>query len=135
MAKYAKLFGYAQQLHISIDELRLIAAEVTGKESLRSLSDGQLRRMENKLKYRIRYNYKTKRDQVRRDFERSETLTSEQFGYLTDLITAVFGNIQQFRSWLGHYFLLSHERYLNSIQARKIIKALENMRKRNFKTA
>lgn len=131
--KFATLFGLAKQLGMSIEELRLGATGWTGEASLRSLKTKQLREYEQKLKAEISQRFKTKRAGIQQDFESNALLTQTQRNYLIDLITFVFNDMTQFRTWLRRFFSpLQSERFLDRPQAQRVMKALAEMKKRKY---
>ena len=131
--RFSNLFGYAKELKIDKDRLSEGAAEWTGKPSLCSLNAVQIRQYENALRARVQTAWHSHRRSVASQFERHATLTAEQYTILIDLITAVFGDLLLFRSWLTRYFMLNSESFIDSGRCRAIVVALQDMRSCRWK--
>lgn len=135
--RFKKLFAIGKELGMDIELLREGASEWTGKPSLRSLNNMQLLEYTKKLEAAKKKAYYARKKAITSQFQINEILTPNQRQYLIDLIVAVFRDIHQFRSWLKNYFQaagIQHERYLSTTQARKVITALADMKKRRFRT-
>ena len=132
--KFSRLFGLAKELNMDIEDLRTGAFGYTGIASLRSLNFSQLKDYENNLRELKRNRYAGRKKAIEQQFERNGFLSDDQTNYLIDLIAYIFQNIYQFRKWMGKYFggVAYTERFLDASSAQKIIKALEEMRKRGY---
>lgn len=132
--KYSKLFAIGKLLNMGINELRYIAEDYTGKQSLRSLSNAQLTDFENMLQRKLDREDARLRQKVLATYEENGVILQEQRDFLVDLIVFVFrGDIRKFRSWLEHYFQRSSERFLTPDIAIKIIDALNHMKSRKVR--
>ena len=59
--------------------------------------------------------------------------TTRQLGYIEDLVNQIFGADQpRFRHWLEHYFKVTHTRFLQAHDARRVIDALKAMQGRGY---
>lgn len=133
--QYQTLFGLAKELGLSKETISDGAAQWTGVASLKSLSKSQLKSYEMKLRRMRTSLTERRRAQVAEVFERNGTLSQQQFVFITDLVAAVFnGDIAKFRAWLKEFFVLDSERFIDKFTVRKVIKALQAMRARGFKT-
>lgn len=132
--RYYKLFAIARELQLDIDELRDGAAQLTGKPSLRSLSNQQLIQYIKNLNYIVTQKKKKIHKDVTDSFQKNEILTHDQIKFLIDLICHIFKGMPDFREFLNHYYQISHERFLTTKEASKIIKALMDMRARGYTT-
>lgn len=132
---YQNIFGLAKELGLDKETVSQGAAQWTGVASLKSLSKSQLRAYEIKLR-RMRTSLTDgRRAHVSQAFERSGVMSQQQFVFITDLVANVFnGDIAKFRTWLKDFFLLDSERFMDKSTIRKVIKALQAMRARGFKT-
>lgn len=132
-APFKNLFGLAKELGMTKDQLSDGAAQWTGQNSLRSLSPAQIRQYEYRLKQQVKGLRRARVAAVESQFERNEFMKPAQQTYMIDLILSTFGGLAKFRIWLSKYFEISSERFLTVPQTRKVIVALEDMRRRGFK--
>lgn len=132
--RFAKLFALAKELGMTKELLSAGAAQWTGQASLRSLNGRQLAEYEKGMEMRKRQNYLRRRAAIAKSFQENEFVVAEQRRYLIDLISSVFQDIEVFREWFDRCFAHANERFLSSIEATRVIKALNDMRKRGFKT-
>jgi len=132
-APFKNLFGLAKELGMTKDQLSDGAAQWTGQNSLRSLSPAQIRQYEYRLKLQVKGLRRARVAAVEAQFERNEFMKPAQRTYMIDLILSTFGGLVKFRIWLSKYFEISSERFLTVPQTRKVIVALEDMRRRGFK--
>lgn len=132
-APFKNLFGLAKELGMTKDQLSDGAAQWTGESSLRSLSPAQIRQYETRLKLQVKGLRRARVAAVESEFERNGFMKPAQRIYMIDLILETFGGMGKFRIWLNRYFEISSERFLTVPQTRKVIVALEDMRRRGFK--
>lgn len=134
MNPYKNIFGLAKELGLTKEALSDGAKQWTGQASLRSLSRHHLAEYEAKLRKMRAAMRNEKHHAVLASFERNATLSNLQISFLVDLIADVFdGDLNKFRVWLGEFFKLSSERFIDTGRIRKVIKALTAMREKGFK--
>lgn len=132
---YKNIFGLAKELGLSKDTISEGATQWTGVASLTSLSKSQIKSYEMKLRRMRTSLTDRRRAQVAEAFVRNGALSQQQFVFITDLVAAVFnGDIAKFRAWLKEFFVLDSERFIDKFTVRKVIKALQAMRARGYKT-
>lgn len=131
--RFQKLFAQAKVLGLSKEELSAGASQWSGIESLRSLKPKQLVEYETKLQLEIDKIFAIRRQAVFEEYQAHSKQGDGQVQFIVDLIMTVFdGSLEKFRTWLKNYFQLDSERFLTVFQARKIILALQDMRRRGY---